>query len=179
MIQESAIHRPNELFVSLRDLWDILKVAMLSKSDTASIIELMRSKWPKDTVARVKNFKSYEVDQARQLLVSDDFYAAKVENRVVPFLGDHEILDKFPSVTVDMGAIKFVCNGAKILRPGIVKFTPFQKGDVVVVKDQQHLKGLAVGIALEESGIAESMAKGYVIENVHYISDKIWELAKE
>jgi PUA domain protein len=35
-----------------------------------------------------------------------------------------------------MGAVKFVCNGAKIMRPGITKFDTFKKDDIVIVKDQ-------------------------------------------
>ena len=38
---------------------------------------------------------------------------------------------------------------------------------------------LAVGIALEDSDLAKQMTKGYVIDNLHYISDKIWEAHKE
>src|ERR1051326_7397185 len=98
----------------------------------------MKTSWPNDTVPRVKNFKSYEVDNTIQLLVADSFYAVKASDTiVVPFLGNDEVIEKFPSVTVDMGAIKYVCNGAKILRPGIVAFGSFAKGTIVAVKDQQ------------------------------------------
>jgi PUA domain protein len=78
-----------------------------------------------------------------------------------------------------MGAVKFVCNGAKVLRPGIVEFGNFKRGDIVTVQDQTHGKVLAVGIALEDAEVAKAMQKGYVVDNLHYISDKIWEAAKE
>jgi PUA domain protein len=78
-----------------------------------------------------------------------------------------------------MGAVKFVCNGAKIMRPGITKFDSFKKDDIVIVKDQTYGKSLAVGIALDDSEIATSKSKGYVIDNLHYISDKFWEVHKE
>jgi PUA domain protein len=129
-------------------------------------------------VPRVKTFKVYEIDAERKILVSDDFTAVQVKDAVVPFLGRPEALAQFPSVTVDMGAVKFVCNGAKVLRPGIVDFGQFRKGDIVVVKDQSHGKMLAVGVALEDSEAAKAMAKGYVVDNLHYISDKIWEAHK-
>ena len=48
-----------------------------------------------------------------------------------------------------------------------------------MIKDQIHGKALAVGIALENSEAAKAMTKGYVIENLHYISDKMWEAYKE
>ena len=78
-----------------------------------------------------------------------------------------------------MGAVKFVCNGAKIMRPGITKFDIFKKHDIVIVKDQTYAKTLAVGIALDNSEIAPANPKGYVIDNLHYISDKFWEVYKE
>ena len=82
-------------------------------------------------------------------------------------------------MTVDMGAVKFVCNGAKVMRPGITNFDSFKKGDIIVVKDQTHGKVLAVGVALEDSEVAKAMAKGYVVENLHYITDKMWEAFKQ
>ena len=158
----------------------ILKVSVLSKSDTAKVVELIRSSWPAAAVPHVKNFKSFEVDSERQLLSADDFLGVIISGKtVVPCLGQSETLDIFPSVIVDMGAIKFVCNGAKILRPGIVEFGSFKKGNIVTVRDQQHRKALAVGIALEDSEIAKSMEKGYIVDNIHYVSDKVWELAKQ
>jgi PUA domain protein len=121
----------------------------------------------------------YEIDETRRLLVSDEISAVQVSQSIVPFLGRPELVQKFPSVTVDMGAVRFVCNGAKVLRPGITAFDPFKKGDVVAVKDQTHGKMLAVGLALEDSEAAKSLVKGYVIDNLHYIGDKVWEAYKE
>lgn len=136
----------------------------------------MKGKWP--NVPKIKTFKVYEVDAERRLLVSDEVTAVQVKDHIIPFLGRPES-EQFQSVKVDMGAIKFVCNGAKVLRPGIVEFGNFKKGDIVTVKDQGHNKMLAVGIALEDSEAAKAMAKGYVVDNLHYISDKIWETYKE
>lgn len=152
---------------------------MISKSETSDIVDRMAAKWPAGTVPKVKTFKVYEVDADKKILISDEFTAVQVKDEIVPFLGRPEELAHFPTVTVDMGAVKFVCNGAKVLRPGIVDFGQFKKGDIVVVKDQSHGKMLAVGMALEDSESAKAMAKGYVVDNLHYISDKIWEAHKE
>jgi predicted ribosome-associated RNA-binding protein Tma20 len=35
-----------------------------------------------------------------------------------------------------------------------------------------------VGIALEDSEAAKAMQKGYVIDNLHHVSDKVWEAYK-
>ena len=157
-----------------------LKTFVLSKSETNELLDKLRSAWPQDAIPRVKSIKVYEVEEGRRLLVADDTVAVQMRDSIVPFLGSNpEVLQRFPFVTVDMGAVKFVCNGAKVMRPGITNFGSFKKGDIVMIKDQIHGKALAVGVALENSEAAKAMTKGYVIENLHYISDKMWETYKE
>ncbi len=158
---------------------------MLSKSETADLLEKISSTWPQDVVPKVKSIKVCEVEEGKYLLVADEnVVAVKIQHNdndiIIPFLAvNPEILQRFPSVTVDMGAVKFVCNGAKVMRPGITNFDSFKKGDIVVVKDQTHGKALAVGIALDNSEVAKAMTKGYVVDNLHYVSDKMWEAYKE
>lgn len=157
-----------------------LKIFVLSKSETGELLDKLNSAWPPGTVPKVKSIKVYEVEQGSRLLVADETVAVQVGDNIVPFLGTKsQALQQFPSVTVDMGAVKFVCNGAKVMRPGITSFDSFKKGDIVVVKDQTHGRTLAAGIALEDSEAAKAMPKGYVVDNLHYISDKMWEAYKE
>jgi PUA domain protein len=157
-----------------------LKTFVLSKSETSDLLDMLGSVWPQGAIPKVKSIKAYEVEEGRRLLVAGEMVAVQIQKSIVPFLGGKpELLQRFPSVTVDMGAVKFVCNGAKVMRPGITSFDPFKKGDIVVVNDQTHSKALAVGIALEDSEAAKAMPKGYVVDNLHYISDKMWQAYKE
>lgn len=79
-----------------------------------------------------------------------------------------------PQITVDMGAVKFIVNGADVMRPGITHIPEtIQKGDLVVVIDQNNKKPLVVGIALFD---AADMKEGKVIKNIHRIGDDIWNL---
>lgn len=152
---------------------------MLSKTESAVLMDLIRQKWPKDVIPKIKTFKLYQVEEGNFLLQAENFFAIQTrESVILPFLGKPDLLDHFPSVYVDMGAIKFVCNGAKVMRPGITGFDNFKKDGIVTVKDQTYKKGLAVGLALEDSEIAASMSNGYVIDNLHYVSDKFWEAYK-
>src|SRR5918997_6673125 len=147
-----------------------LKIFLLSKSETANFCDRLTSVWPQDIIPKVKNIKVYEIDRDNWLLSADKIIAAQVGGLIVPFLGEQEYLRHFPSVTLDRGAVKFVCNGAKVMRPGIINFDPFRKGDLVAVKDQVHGRAIAVGLALEDSEGAKQMTKGYVIDTLHYVS---------
>lgn len=156
-----------------------LKIFVLSKSETAKLFDRLTSAWPHDLIPKVKNIKVYEIERDKWLLRADKIIAAQVGGSIVPFLGEQENLQHFPSVTIDGGAVKFVCNGAKVMRPGIVDFDSFKKGEIVAVRDQTHGRALAVGLALEDSEAAKAMVKGYIIDTVHYVSDKIWEAYKK
>ena len=78
-----------------------------------------------------------------------------------------------------MGAIKFVCKGANVMRPGITKFSDFESGEIVCIIEESQNKFLAVGKAETSSKEAENANKGEVIKNMHYISDDFWESKKE
>ena len=143
-------------------------------------MQKLKSAWPDDIIPRVKSIKVYEVEEDKRLLIAEDIVAVQVQNWIVPFLGGKaETLLHFPSVTVDMGAVRFVCNGAKVMRPGITSYDSFNKGQIVLVRDQTHGKALAVGVALEASESLKVITKGSVVDTLHYISDKLWEAYKQ
>jgi malignant T-cell-amplified sequence len=127
---------------------------------------------------KIKNLKIYEVDETSQIIIGAGITALKIGNAYLPFLTDTGILEKFPNVTVDMGAVKFMCDGANVMRPGIRHFTEFAKDGIVCVVEESQRKFLAVGRALVPSSELETMSKGAVIENLHYISDRYWEVRK-
>jgi len=157
-----------------------LRKYTLSRSETSEIIQTVNEKWPKTAIpSKMKELQVVEIEENNSLLIGEDFLAIKLEQHVLPLLIKEETLQSFPSISVDMGAVKFVCNGAKVMRPGIVKMDEFKKDDIVVVKDDAHGKYLAVGLALTNSQEAQTMSKGPVVDNKHYISDKFWEAYKQ
>ncbi len=81
---------------------------MLSKSETAKLLNRLMSSWPQDILPKVKNIKVYEIERDMRLFSADNLLAAEVRGLIVPFLGKQEELQRFPSVTVDRGAVKFV-----------------------------------------------------------------------
>ncbi|MEM3143493.1 MAG: PUA domain-containing protein [Candidatus Nitrosotenuis sp.] len=154
-----------------------MKSNLISKTDTAAMLNEIHKQWKMD-LPKIKNLKIYEVDETSQIIIGTGLTALKIGNSYLPFLTDAGILEKFPSVTVDMGAVKFMCDGANVMRPGIRRFTEFAKDDIVCVVEESQRKFLAVGRALVPSSDLETMTKGAVIENIHYISDRYWEVRK-
>lgn len=154
-----------------------MKSNLISKTDTAVVLNEIHKQW-KVELPKIKNLKIYEVDETSQIIMGAGLTALKIGSIYLPFLTDSGILEKFPNVTVDMGAVKFMCDGANVMRPGIRRFTEFSKDDIVCVVEESQRKFLAVGRALVPSSELEAMSKGAVIENLHYISDKYWEVRK-
>jgi PUA domain protein len=90
-----------------------------------------------------------------------------------------QLLDALPKVVVDMGAIPFVANGADIMAPGIRSVQEGAKvGDVVLVVDEKHSKGLAIGVLLIERREILEKRKGKAVKNVHHVGDEIWHSTK-
>ena len=153
---------------------------MLSKKETSFILDKLVINWPENLVPKIKNIKSYEIEKNKKLLIHENIFSAVlIDDYILPFLGNTTLVESFPSVLVDMGAVKYICNGANIARPGIVKFESFLKDKIVVVKDKDHQKPLSVGISLYDSEIGMSLSKGHIINNMHYVGDKFWNLFKE
>jgi len=100
------------------------------------------------------------------------------DDRAVPtlkFLQENNLLKK---TTIDMGAVKFIINGADIMRPGIKEIEDgIKKDDVIVIIDEKNKKPLAVGIALFGTEEMKAMSSGKVIKNIHYVGDEVWKFA--
>ena len=155
-----------------------MKSNLISKSETSKILEQIKSQW-KIELPKQKNIKTHDVNEKGVIITGDGITAIKIGENILPFLDDIEVLEKFPYVKVDMGAIKFVCKGANVMRPGITKFSDFESGEIVCVIEESQNKFLAVGKAEMSSKEAEDASKGEVIKNMHYISDDFWETKKE
>jgi malignant T-cell-amplified sequence len=157
-----------------------LKTFVISKKETEKVLGLLNKTWTNISIPKIKNIKVFEIEYDKSIVVIDTVVGVFIKNEIIlPFLGKTDILKEFPSIKVDSGSIKFICNGAKILRPGIVGFGIFNKNDIVAVKDERFEKYISVGLALEDSVTAEKLQKGYVIDNLHFVGDKFWDAFKE
>ena len=125
------------------------------------------------------NVEVVDADVGKIYLVNGKPLFFKTGERVLPTLLFQEFILRAPKIVVDMGAVPYVCNGADIMAPGIVRVEgEFGEGDLVLVVDEKHGKPLGVGESLYDSGSVRNTKQGAVVKSVHFVSDKIWNLAK-
>jgi PUA-domain protein len=99
------------------------------------------------------------------------------EGRWVPILKlilENNFLKK---ITVDTGAVKFVVNGADVMRPGITKVDEeIKENEIIVIVDETHSKPLAIGLTLFDSQGINEQKTGKSLVNLHQVGDKLWGL---
>lgn len=89
-------------------------------------------------------------------------------------LGAIELMPGKRRVIVDAGAVRFVVNGADIMKPGIVSADPeIAAGDLVVIAEERHKKPLAIGRALVAG--TEMKGEGKAVKSLHHVGDLIWK----
>lgn len=154
-----------------------MKSNLISKSETTALLKTVSERWGME-FPKIKNVKVHQILDDAQIITGDGIKILKVDDDYLPFLTEIEMLKKFPAVTVDMGAVKFMCKGANLMRPGIKEFTEFEKDNLVCIVEESQHKFLAVGKAMIDSSELESIEKGEIIKNIHYISDRFWETGK-
>ena len=156
-----------------------MKSYILSKKNGNQVVDIINKKWFKNPQFTSKNIRTVEVDNGESLLIGKEFTAVKISNYIIPFL----TMKKFPEISgkivIDKGAVRFICDGANIMRPGVIRVDgSFKINDIIGAEEEQHSKILAVGFALVNSSEIQDMKKGVVMRNMHYIGDKYWEAFK-
>ena len=144
-----------------------------SKSDVKDLIK---------QYSFIEQFLSKKTNVVRD----DDFLL--VENKIMFFFKDEVLIPTLPTllknsnllpqVIVDKGAIKFVVNGADIMRQGIIGCDNFDKDSFVVIIEETYKKPICVGQALLSSEDLLNSTSGKVIKNVHFVGDIIWDKSK-
>lgn len=86
-------------------------------------------------------------------------------------------IDSTYLVTVDMGAVKFMANGADVMSPGIVTAdNDIVEGDIVTIVDENNRQPLAIAIAEIKGPEMVEINKGKACKTIHFIGDEIWNL---
>jgi len=157
---------------------------VLSKSEAREVAlaieRALRSKRPLDVKAKWEVVKLSK-NEVVYLLDGKPIAIEISSGRLIPSIKAlMNGIAELPRVVVDSGAVKHVVNGADVMAPGIVRVEgDFAKGDLVVVVDEKYGKPLCVGTALVNASELASMFRGKVVENLHYVGDKLWNRLKE
>jgi len=132
------------------------------------ITQLFDSDKPRIETAEVDTIKIYYVG-GRPVIAS-------FKDTLFPTLLFEKALMLMPRITVNMGAVPYICNGADLMAPGIVKIEGnFTADDYVVVDDERHHKPLAIVAALADSEAVRNLKHGKVAKNLHYVGDGLWK----
>ena len=120
-----------------------------------------------------------ESEAATLYLIGGKPLLFRAEAKTLPTLHFGEFVAKAPKIVVDMGAVPYVCKGATVMAPGIVRVEgEFAKGDLVVVVDVKHGKALGLGETLMDAETTRQTKKGPVVKTLHYVGDSVWDASK-
>lgn len=136
---------------------------------------------PSDFVDQNSRFETMEVTPNDKIFLIDE-KPAFIESggEISPTLFNERALSKLPSMTVDMGAIPHICNGADIMAPGVIKVNgEFNVGSLIIVVEEKFSKRIAIVKALYNSYEMVEKKYGKVAKNVHHISDRFWNALKK
>ena len=145
----------------------------MKRKAAKKLLEVLSPQFSNLTAGKVE---TAVIEDKEVYLFDEKIEFVKDENGLYPFLSS-QYVDSLQKVVVDMGAIRFVCNGADVMAPGITEMGDFKEGDLVVIRDVTHGKALAIGVANKSSADIEASKKGKVIRNIHFVGDKLWVVA--
>jgi PUA domain protein len=111
------------------------------------------------------------------LFVGSDILGLVLKGK--PFLTVRGVIKYKPVkryVTVDMGAVPFITNGADCMGPGIVEADmSISAGDAVWIRDEKNKVPLAIGISERSGGELIQKKPGKAIMTIHNVGDKLWK----
>jgi PUA domain protein len=159
-----------------------LKRHFASKSDSRDYIERVQSSCGITLeIPRSAQVELIEPDEGIKFLVVDGKYTfVETGGAILPFVGSKELVSLLPSAYIDEGAIKFILKGADVMRPGISRFDDWgDKDKLLVIRDTDKSRALAIGRSQVSSSEMASMSKGVSVKNLHHAGDRAWESYKK
>jgi PUA domain protein len=157
-----------------------LKRYRLRKDQLKKLIQEVNEEFGHDLTATLdKCVEITEIDRGIELISVDGrALLFRAGGKLVPTLSGLDAVG-LRHVTVDMGAVPYVANGADVMGPGIVSVDDgIREGDTVAVVDERHGVPLAVGVALV-AGDRMKAPKGKVVKTLHHVGDRIWRFLEK
>ena len=150
----------------------------LKKREIRDIQSDLKETFTGDFLNEEVSVETGNVEGIKIIFVDDEPCFMIHENKIVFTLyGLRRYKPKENFVVVDMGAVKFVTNGADVMSPGIVDADKnIVEGDQVWICDEKHHEPLAVGVAVMNGDKMISEEKGKAVRVIHYVGDLLWNL---
>ena len=144
----------------------------LSKKDIKNVNSVLSERYGLEQFVNKKDDVYIEDDI---LYINKEPCFFYLDDKLVPTL-KLLLKDNFlKKVVIDMPAVKFIVDGADVMRPGITEIDDgIDRGDVVAIVDENNRKPVAVGVASTDSEGLRSAENGKVIKNIHYVGDEYW-----
>jgi len=129
------------------------------------------------------NFERSVIDSAvvgelEVFIIDNEVLAWIFENKL--FLTLRGLLKFKPEhmfVTVDMGAVRFISNGADVMEPGVTDADiEIQVGEPVWVRDEKNHQPLVVGISLMTGEDMITNHSDKAVKSFHYVGDNLWNI---
>ena len=152
------------------------KRSRLRKKEIKAFSEHLETIFSKQCFSTNDTVDKAELGDFEVILVNGEILGLVIQN--TPFLTVRGLLKYRPEkryVTVDMGAVKYVYNGADVMAPGIVEAEEgIKKGDLVWIRDEKNKQPLAIGEALISGKEMLLSDKGKAVKSLHHVGDNIW-----
>ena len=149
---------------------------ILSKKNISNIIEKISTNYRFDIDLKNRVFESGIFDNKNLIFIDDiPCFVLDDDNVYFTIFGINLFKPKNKFIVVDMGAVKFVINGADIMTPGIVDADiDIKIDDQVWICDEKNKKVLATGIALINGEDMNITKKGKAIKSQFFVGDLLW-----
>ena len=139
-----------------------------------------------DEISAIVGVPVFDGDEPIDRAESPDFDLIYVGNDILgmivgdkPFLTLRGVLRYEPVkryVTIDMGAVPYIANGADCMGPGIVEADPeIAEGDFVWIRDINNKRPLAVVISQRSGEELSKKLPGKAIKALNTVGDKLWK----
>jgi len=148
----------------------------LKTKDIKKILSELKNIFDKEFFDDKASLEIGDLENQKIVLVDDEPSLMYFENKIfftLKGLNKYQPNDKF--VVVDMGAVKFVTNGADVMAPGIVDADEkIKEYELVWICDQNHHKPLAIGVALMSGKEMIVQKSGKAVKIIHHVGDELW-----
>lgn len=152
----------------------------IRSSDIDEIIDRLKPNLGKEIEDLLEGrIERAELDKGEVVILKDEQpILVKKDNKFIPLLSAAGRLS-LKRVTVDMGAVGPISNGADIMAPGIVEVNEeIKSGDIIGIEDEKNKKIIAVGTAIEDGSSLKGKS-GKVVKNIHHVGDRFWDIQEE